>query len=258
MTIHAIAKQLGEHMNKAPDDGPDLIYALVKIRKVLEHEKKKAAYWTLTFFCDWILHTQLYGDGATKILELLDKRIWGFNPARPGTIDPDGVVLKILSFDLFREHLLDFLQKHDLPTVWAQDEFAWKETVVLYGEEVRDTPLALTKKNFKFKRLKKIVISACVPSEAIAKANPKDKFYGFRWEFFSRNGARFAFPYTSNQPEPPPNWRTQGTRSKRSQKLNSRDRASDDFDVLLHSERTEAVTFPSARIRLCCPRVREN
>jgi len=212
MTIHAIAKQLGEHMNKAPADGPGLMYALVKIRKVLEHEKKKTAYWTLTFFCDWTLHTQLEREGAKKILDLLDKRIWSFNPAKPETIDPDGMVSKILSFDLFREHLLGFLKRHDLPTVWAEDEFAWKQTVVLYGEEVRDTPLVLTKKDFKFKKLKKLVISACIPDDGTVKANPNDKWYGFRWEFTPINGPSFVLPHTSNLPEPLPNWRTQGTR----------------------------------------------
>ncbi len=199
-------------MNKPPANGQELIYALVKIRKVLEHEKKKTAYWTLTFFCDWILHTQLWGEGAKRIMELLDTRIWSFNPAKPETIDPDGKVSQILSFDLFREHLLDFLKRHDLPTVWAEDDFAWKQTVVLYSEEVRDTPLVLTRKNLKFKRLKKLVISACTPSEAVVKANPIEKYYGLRWEFTPIKGRSFVFPYTSNLPEPPPNWRTQGTR----------------------------------------------
>ncbi len=32
MTRYAIEKQLGEHMNKPPADGPDLVYAMVKIR----------------------------------------------------------------------------------------------------------------------------------------------------------------------------------------------------------------------------------
>jgi len=212
MTIHAIAKQLGEHMNKAPANGQDLTYALVKIRKVLEHEKKKTAYWTLTFFCDWVLHTQLHGEGARRILELLDKRIWTFNPLKPETIDPDGMVAKILSFDLFREHLLIFLTRHDLPTVWAEDYFAWKRAVVLYGEEVRDTPLVLTKKDFKFKRLKKLVISACEPDAGTAKANPNDKWYGFKWEFTPTKGPSFILPHTSNLPEQPPNWQTQGKR----------------------------------------------
>lgn len=212
MTVHAIANQLGEHMNKAPAEGRDLTHALVKIRKVLEHEKKKAAYWTLTFFCDWVLHTQLWGEGANKILDLLDKRIWSFNPAKPETIDPDGTVSKILSFDLFREHLLNFLNGHDLPTVWAQDDFAWNKTKVLYGEEVRDTPLVLTKKEFKFKKLKKLMISACEPDEGTVKANPDDKWYGFRWEFTPVRRPSFVIPHTFNLPEPPPNWQTQGTR----------------------------------------------
>jgi len=212
MTAHAIAKQLGNHMNKEPADGPGLIYALVKIRKVLEHEKKKTAQWTLTFFCDWVLHTKLDREGAKKILDLLDKRIWTFNPARPETIDPDGMVAKILSFDLFREHLQKFLYEHDLPTVWAEDHYAWKKTVVLYGEQVRDTPLVLTRKEFKFRKLKKLVISACDPDEATVKANPREKWYGFKWEFTPMHGPSFVMPHTANFPEPPPNWKTRGVR----------------------------------------------
>lgn len=214
MTRSAIEKELGEHMNEPPADARDLVYALIKIRKVLEHDKQKRAYWTLTLFCDWILHTELLGDGAKKILEMLDKRLGGFNPSTPESIDPDGMVHKILSFDLFRGHLWDFLRRNHLPTVWAEDEFAWKKTVLLYGEQVHDTPLVMTRKSYKFKYLRRLVIAACEPAEEIVEANPTQKHYGFKWQFTLNDGRTFQIPYTSNVPEQPPNWRTQGTRQR--------------------------------------------
>ncbi len=212
MTRNAIAEKLVVHMNKPPADAMDLVYGLVKIRKMLDHERKKKVYWTLTFYCDWVLHTELRGDGARKILTMLDNSLAHFNPAKPKSFDLDGIIQKILSFQLFREELFYFLRSSDLPTVWAEDQSAWNNAVVLYGEEVRDTPLVMTDRDYNLKYLREIVITACEPAEDIVKANPEQKHFGFRWQFTLKDGRTFPMGYTSNLPEPPPDWPMQGTR----------------------------------------------
>ena len=208
----AICEKLGPHMNEPPRAEKDVVYALVEIRKVLEHDAEAERLWTLRFFCDWAVHTTLDRGGAQKILTFLDERLGHFNPASPENVDPDGLVHKILSFDLFREHLLEFLTTNDLRAMWAEDDFVWKKFLVLYGEIVRDTPLFMTRRNYEFRYLRQLVITACEPSQAIVQANPGQRFHGFKWEFTLDDGRSFTMPYTSNLPEPPPRWVTLGRR----------------------------------------------
>jgi hypothetical protein len=189
-----------------------VVYAIVEIRKMLEHDAQIRQFETLAFFCDWAVHTRLNRYGARQIVTLLDDRLSHFDPAHPGTVDPDGLVHKILSFDLFREQLLEFLRRNDLPTMWAEDDFIWKKFVVLYGEVVRDVPLSMTREDYEFWYLRNVVIAASEPSEAIIKANPGQTFYGFKWTFVLDDGRSFTLPYTSNFPEPPVGWETLGRR----------------------------------------------
>jgi len=187
-------------MNKPPANEQDLVYALVKIRKSLEHGNQRSTLWTLTFFCDWVLHAELDRAGAKKILDTLDKRLGRFNPARPDQFDPDGMVQKILSLELFREHLLGFLKLNHLPSVWAEDQFAWSKTVMLYGEQVRDTPLVMTRKNYKFRYLQKVVVTACDPDQGIVQANPGERFWGLRCS--SHSTMAELFPWDTRQTSP--------------------------------------------------------
>ncbi len=205
-------EKLAGHMNKPPATEADVFYALGEIRKVLEHDCERKTSWVLTFFCDWALHTKLEGAGARQILRKLDERLSRFNPAEPGSIDPDGEVSQILSFDLLRGSLFEFCKRNDLPTAWAEDEFWWRKFVVLYGELVREAPLVVTRQEGNLTYLQKLVIAACEPSQTIVEANPGTKHYGFKWEFTLDDGRTFTLPYTSNYPEPPQGWRTQGLR----------------------------------------------
>jgi len=213
MTRDTIDEELHSLMNKAPSAKQDVVYALTRIRKILEHDNAKRTYWTLTFFCDWVLHTKLSLDGARKILTALDERLGRFVPGQPETIDPDGVVGDILSFALLGKHLREFLERNDLPTVWVADHLVWNKVVMLYGELVKDTPLVMSREGYQLKYLERLVITACEPSEDIVKANPGQKFSGFRWEFTLNDGQKFKRCHTFNLPEPPPNWQTQGTKA---------------------------------------------
>jgi hypothetical protein len=196
-------------MNRPPRNSPELVYVLVKIRKFLEHSNLKKQFWMLTFFCDWVLHTKLDRSGARKILEIFDSQLGKFNPAEPDKLHWKDEALKTLSLDVLRDQLLDFLNQSRLPSVWAKDEFVWKDTLRFYGEEVRDTPLTLTGKNLK--HLRRLVITACEPAECIVEANPPQTWWGLNWQFTLRDGQTFAAPYTTNVPQPPAEWKTQGT-----------------------------------------------
>jgi len=209
LTRKAIELQLATYMNRPPKNAAEIVYVFVKIRKFLEHSNLRNKLWMLTFFCDWLLHTKLERNGARRILEMFDNKLERVNPAEPNRLYWKDDVLKILSLDILRNQLTDFLCQNHLPSVWAQDDFAWKEALGFYGEEVRDTPLTLT--GAKLKYLEKLVITSCEPAACIAKANPQYTWWGITWEFTLSDGRTFVTPYTANVPDRPPNWKTQGT-----------------------------------------------
>ena len=208
----ALIEKLGRLLDEPPSNERDVTYALVEIRKILERDGTKKTHWTLGFYCDWALHTQLTGRDAKRILNMLDERLGRFDPKYPESIDPDGAVHEVLSFSLLRKHLQDFCGRDELPTVWTDDMFAWLKFAQIYGEIVRDTPLLNLAKTHNFRYLRELVIVACEPSEEIVMADPKERHFGFKWKFTSNRGESSLMPFTSNLPDPPAGWPIQGTR----------------------------------------------
>lgn len=183
MTRSEIAEGLFDLMNKPPERKQEVVYALVQVRKLLEHDGNRDEASLLRFYCDWAFHTKLDRRGAAYILRILDERLGQYRRWSPENIDPDGRVGQVLSFDLFNRGLSDFLRRNDLPTVWTKDWFAWQKTIMFYGEQVRHTPLIMTRKGYKFRYLQKLVIAACEPSREIVEANPNEAHFGFKWQF---------------------------------------------------------------------------
>jgi hypothetical protein len=209
MTRIAVEQKLSRLINDLPKNERDVVYAFVKIRKLLEFERAKKRHPFLSVFCDWLLHTRLDGRGAQSILEILDEKMvqkkW-----RPEDEPPDREVFDIFSLDLFRGDLRTFLQANGLPTVWVDDMFAWQAFIVFYGDEVVDTPLAMTRRDGKAHHLTKLVIEACEPSKAIAEVNPHEHFSGFKWALTLNGGHTFVVPHTFNLVAPPVGWKLQG------------------------------------------------
>jgi len=215
VTRSAIAEELWSLLNQEPQKKGDVVHVLVQIRKVLEHDGKPAKYKILIFFCDWIAHPNLAGPGAREVLQMLDEQLPTFY-GKPEAVDPIGVVHKILSFDLLRQELLEFFRadENDLPTRWAEDDFTWKTVVQFYGQQVLDTPLVIDNDKHALNYIRSVEITACEPNKRVVQANQDQNWYGFKWTITLNNGKVFSWPYTSNVPTKPPNWPTQGIRTR--------------------------------------------
>lgn len=214
MTRDAIADELFPRLNEEPQDKANVVHVFIQIRKMLEHDNKPSKYWTLNFFCDWVAHPKLVGTGAQRLLKMLDDRLPSFQD-KPEKWDPDGMVHNILSFHLLRRHLVEFLTANDLPTRWTEDDFTWNTVVRFYGQQVLDTPLVIDNRKPALAYVRRLEIVACEPSDHVVAANPEQKFYGFKWVVTLIDGRTFPWPYTSNLPERPANWSTQGIRARR-------------------------------------------
>jgi hypothetical protein len=212
VTRDAIAEDLFSLLNEEPQSKRDVVHALIQIWKILEHDKRPSNYWTLNFFCDWVVHPKLTKAGARHLLKMLDDRLPSFY-GKPENWDPDGMVHNILSFQLLRRHLGEFLRANNLPTRWVEDDFTWNTVVQFYGQQVCDTPLFIDNDKHALSFVRKVEIVACEPSKSIAAANPTQKFFGFKWQVTLNGGQTFLWPYTSNLPEKPRNWPVQGLRT---------------------------------------------
>jgi hypothetical protein len=211
MTRTAIAEKLVEHMGKSPSSESDVSYAMAEIRKTLEFDRAKKENWALSFYCDWVLHTELTGPGAKKILGTIEQILGKFKDGDdPATFDPSGALYDILSFHLLRSHLSKFLKENDMPTLWVEDPFVWPTTVRFYGRLVQDSPLKHT-----FKLLRTFVLASCEPSDDIVRTNAKGEYFGFKWQFTLNDGSTFFVPFTSNVPKAPSNWKPLGVADNR-------------------------------------------
>lgn len=216
MTRNAIAEELWPILSAEPQEKLAVVGVLIQIRKMLEHDGNPAQYLGLKFFCDWVAHPKLAGTGARELLRQLDDELPTFDPRNPEGWDPRGVVHSILSFDVFRHELWAFLRApdNDLPTRWVEDEFTWKTVAQFYGQQVQNTPLVIENDKHALTYIRKVEIVSCAPSEHIVNANPQEKFHGFKWLVTLKDGRSFTWPYTSNVPQKPLNWPTQGLKPR--------------------------------------------
>jgi hypothetical protein len=213
MTRIEISKELFDLMNSPPEKKQEVTHVLIQIRKLLECDSQQEENWALRFFCNWTLHSELSHVGARKIVSLLDERLRYFRPWDSDT-DPDNIIHRIVSLSLFREELSGFLKRNDLPTVWTEDQFTWQSVVRFYGQQVRDTPLVMTRADDHLQYVQRVVVSTCEPSKEVTDANPGDEFFGFKWDFALSDGRKFSISYSSNIAVPPEGWITRGVRSK--------------------------------------------
>lgn len=93
-------KIIRELTNLPIDTEPRVMYLMVEIRKVLEHEDLK--YGALRFYCDWIVHTKLDRSYAYSVYDEVS------NNTTEG--------LDIISFRKLKEEMSSFLQTRNLPT----------------------------------------------------------------------------------------------------------------------------------------------
>ena len=191
-------------LSDSASDERDVVYAFVKIRKIIDFggKEEKLEYWRLNLFCNWLLHVELTRSPVSDFLrESLDQYLGNSTPDKRHLLYTE--IFKLLSFEVLRSELRTFLYDKNLPILWTDDDFAWNKLVRCYGEEVRDTPLEILTP--RLKRLRKLVITSCEPSEVVTGSNPNYKYFGLQWELTMKDGKSITLPYTSTILEEPPN-----------------------------------------------------
>jgi hypothetical protein len=200
ISLDEISKKLNLVLTRKPSNGRDVVYAFVKIRKIIEKggAVEKDTYKWLNLFCNWLLHIKLSRPPvADFIAQALDQYLIVADKRHLVNTE----VYRFLSFELLRSNLRMFLSNKGFPAVWTEDDFAWNNLLRFYADEVRDTPLLIS--TIRLKLLRKVVLTSCEPSEAIMKANPHLKLFGLHWQLTMNNGNSVTVPYTTNIMEEP-------------------------------------------------------
>lgn len=133
-----------------------VVYILVEIGKLLEHENAKQAYPTITFYRDWAVHTKLDRSGvADSLVRLFDEYVTSNNITAS-----DGLKELVSPWTLRRE-LRKYLKQHNLAFPCCKDGVLWKRFVKYLAGVIDETPLhcSLWKPNKKTNHVESITVS---------------------------------------------------------------------------------------------------
>jgi hypothetical protein len=97
----------------------DVIYLMVKIRKLLERKNLKAEYPVLLFYCDWSLHASMDRGGAREMLRLVDGYLSGRRPRAVSELT------RLLGLPILRSEMCRFLANFGVSDQVIRDEEAW-------------------------------------------------------------------------------------------------------------------------------------
>ncbi|MGD0698056.1 MAG: hypothetical protein ABSA41_18055 [Terriglobia bacterium] len=198
--LDAIQEKLEAILGEPPRTEADVVYVLVEIRKFLEREgkAKEDEFSTLKFFCDWVLHVELEGTGARKVLASLDPEIGVSGPVNLPEVKPSSALYRLLSLESLLEEIMRFCTENKLPTDWAFKPTMWRECMRLYGQVVMDCPLAITRKGASTRYIKQLTIMNMKNSQD----HLDKRAFSWDWRFELSDGINFTLPHKFSSPSP--------------------------------------------------------
>lgn len=121
----------------------DVVYLMVKIRKLLERKNLKAEYPVLLFYCDWSLHASMDRRGANEMLNAIDALVGSYLIRGDGTAV--GELSDLLSLRVLREEICRLLEHCGVSDSTIRDEEAWAQFRDRFVANIADCPLVLKK-----------------------------------------------------------------------------------------------------------------
>ncbi len=133
-----ILQKLRAELERGISTEPQIVYLMVKIRKLLDLDKPhSAAYSTLRLYCDWCVHIKLCGPRAQEIVMKMDAL---YPDMLGGTLSMEGkhYLRDIFAFNKFHDELNQFLYHKCLPTL---SESQWHLFLTGFLNTVEDCSL---------------------------------------------------------------------------------------------------------------------
>lgn len=192
-------RQTERSHERLPQTEPDVVYALVQIRKLLEQAEEKQQYDKLGFMCNWVAHPKMSHPTKTakEILQTLDDHLVGISLENLDTLNSDGKAGEILSLGSFRGELLQFCKTNALNTKWVDTTECWRHFLRLYAQIIQDCQLEIEiKQGTPLKKLQKVVLIASDPTERIIEEpHPEKALLRLTWQLALIDGSSSEWDY---------------------------------------------------------------
>jgi hypothetical protein len=155
--------KLKRHLNSGLREEKDMVYLLVEIRKILDHEKIKKDFPYLSLFCDWILHIKIdRNNTGVKVIKQIDSRI--LDRAKYDLLGGDifyknrqiPVIRRLINLWDFKKELRFFFKKFNL-NIKNLIGCNWTRFICLLLNVLVDVPLTFDDQE-KLKKIKQITI----------------------------------------------------------------------------------------------------
>jgi hypothetical protein len=188
MTQPHIVGKLEAMLLKGITTEEEALALMVRVRKLLEHQKEKKQYEYLTFHCDWALHPTLTGTTAQKILTMFDAANIHLKAGTklkdlPPQIGRD--IDRISKMTYFEEQLEGFLKANGLPNMDSVRSDGWAHFLHLYTKVIEESPLEMNAQNTSAGVAS---VTLKVDFADLSKLDSDDMWYKVRWTIEDKNG----------------------------------------------------------------------
>jgi len=169
---HDIIRKLRAELERGISSESQVVYVLVKIRRLLDLDKDQGAtatYSTLRLYCNWALHIKLSYSQARKIVTMADS----FYPKLERgelTEQEKNEFRSVFSLTAFRGELNRFLTDKHLP---AFCDAEWNSFLACFLNTIEDCPLVCKAKGVNTSEVDEVVLTKEVgDSDRTADGNP--------------------------------------------------------------------------------------
>lgn len=174
-----IVKKITHELNSGISTEAQVVYLLVGVRKLMEHNSEKN-FDTLKMFCDWGLHIDLSRNSQIKnFLGEFDEAIGRINTGY-GPVN-----LEYISFRKFKKALEEFIDEFGLPKNILETA-KWRQFIRLYSGVVSDCPV--TRKDHSFKFIKEIKIKILEMDDVPEEYKKQREGFHLRYEIIKSDG----------------------------------------------------------------------
>ncbi len=156
-----------------------VVYILVKIRKLLVLHNQAKTFSILNLYCNWTVHSSLDRDAAQNLIVELNRSYSRLDTGETAEHGLQGL-WNYFSFDHFRKQFQAFLSLHNLPTAICEDVL-WQEFLHYYSLAIQDCPLECSgTSNIDNLRFDKLVLAA----STIEDFSEIGRYVQIRWRLY--------------------------------------------------------------------------
>jgi hypothetical protein len=131
-----IEEKLDQEFRRDTASESQVVYILVEIGKLLEHDKAKSQFRAINFYRNWVVHTKLeQSDLADELVRAFDEYVASNNQTASDRLK------ELVSPQMLRDELAAFLAVHHLTFPCCADGGLWKRFVKYLAGVIAQSPL---------------------------------------------------------------------------------------------------------------------